>query len=214
MTDNHATAGAPAEGTIKFTVSSHRKTGPLPLEEYAEVDEYRSRLWRLGLIGWSESAGYGYGNISARRSAGGLVISGTQTGHKPALDGSDYVIVDSWDFAANSVSCTGPCLPSSEALSHAALYGRAGINAVIHVHSRPLWLTLIRDGALSTEENIPYGSEALYRRLAELVAAIVELPFILVTKGHEDGVFAAGRDLAEAFGIVVEHFEKAAGRRA
>ncbi len=201
-----------AEGTIKFTVGEHRRTPPLEAREYRHVEEYRERLWKLGLVGFSEEAGYGYGNISARRQAGGFVISGTQTGHKPVLNGSDYVIVDRWDFAANTVHCSGPCLPSSEALSHAAFYERPEINAVIHVHSRPLWLALMRADVLSTGEDIPYGSEQLYRRLSELVVTSSPpppVPLILVTRGHEEGVFSAGRAFDETYRIIVEHVERA-----
>ena len=200
------------EGTIKFTVGEHRHTPPLEAAEYRRVEEYRERLWKLDLIGFSEEAGYGYGNISARREAGGFVISGTQTGHKPVLAGSDYVVVDQWDFGANTVHCFGPCLPSSEALSHAAFYERPEVNAVIHVHSRPLWLALMRADVLSTEEDIPYGSEQLYRRLTELVVASSPpppVPLILVMRGHEEGVFSAGRTFEEAYRIIVEHFERA-----
>ncbi len=207
MADRGATP-VPGEGTIKFTVGEHRKTGPLERSEYEEIEVFRERLWKLRLIGYSETERVGYGNISARRAAGGFVISGTQTGHKPVLDGSDYVIVDGWDFARNRVDCAGPCLPSSEALSHAALYDREEIDAVIHVHSRRLWLALIRDNALSTEEHIPYGSEMLYRRLTELVVERVSrpaIPLLLVTRGHEDGVFAAGATMEEAFRTIADY---------
>jgi ribulose-5-phosphate 4-epimerase/fuculose-1-phosphate aldolase len=145
------------------------------------------------------------------------VISGTQTGHEEVLDGGDYVIVDDWDFARNSVVCTGSCLPSSEALSHAALYQRPDVGGVIHVHSRMLWNALIQAGCMSTEEDIAYGSEALYRRLAELAGSglgsglaesypagkMPDLPLVIVTKGHQDGVFAAGADLAEAYEAII-----------
>ena len=157
------------------------------------------------------------GNISSRWSLGGFVVSGTQTGHKEVLDGGDYVVVDDWDFARNSVSCSGPCLPSSEALSHAALYRRPDVGGVIHVHSRVLWDALIKTGALCTEDHIAYGSEAMYRRLAQLAGCgtgagldgsdpagkVPDLPLIIVTKGHQDGVFVAGADLAEAYEAIL-----------
>jgi ribulose-5-phosphate 4-epimerase/fuculose-1-phosphate aldolase len=202
-----------AEGTIKFTVENRRIGPPLVLEGYQDIEAIRDKLWQQRLIGHDELAKVGYGNISRRRSGGGFVISGTQTGHKAKLDGSDYVVVDEWDFARNSVSCTGPCLPSSEALSHAALYQRPDVGGVIHVHSRVLWSALIQGGAISTEEDIAYGSEALYRRLAELAGSglgselaesdtagkMPDLPLVIVTKGHQDGVFAAGSDLTQAY---------------
>lgn len=192
-----------AEGIIKFTVGTRRPGPPLALEDYQGIEVIRSSLWRQKLIGHDDHANVGYGNISRRRSHGGFVISGTQTGHKEVLDGGDYVVVDGWDFSRNSVSCTGPCLPSSESLSHAALYQRPDVGAVIHVHCRKLWDVLIQAGALSTEDDIAYGSEALYRRLGELAGTVVGLPLVIVTKGHQDGVFAAGTDLAEAYEAVI-----------
>jgi L-ribulose-5-phosphate 4-epimerase len=211
-----------AEGTIKFTVQNRRPGPPLALDDYQHIEDVRSRLWQRKLIGHDEQANVGYGNISHRRSCGGFLISGTQTGYKEVLDGGDYVAVDDWDFTRNSVSCTGPCLPSSEALSHAALYQRSDVNGVIHVHSRVLWTALIQAKALSTEDYITYGSEALYKRLMELAGLGIialpagswpagsgpagnapGLPLVIVTKGHQDGVFVAGADLASAYQAII-----------
>jgi ribulose-5-phosphate 4-epimerase/fuculose-1-phosphate aldolase len=206
-----------AEGVIKFTVKDRRPGPPIALEDYQDIEAIRSRLWQLKLIGHDSQANVGYGNISRRRSLGGFVISGTQTGHKAALDGADYVVVDACDFSHNSVSCTGPCLPSSESLSHAALYTRTDVGGVIHVHCRVLWDELIQNGTLSTEEGIAYGSEALYQRFGELAGtgtgsdtagnqpadSAPGLPLVIVTKGHQDGVFVAGTDLAEAYEAVI-----------
>ncbi|MFH2113621.1 MAG: class II aldolase/adducin family protein [Spirochaetota bacterium] len=196
-----------AEGNIKFTVNKRQPGPSIALEDYQDIEAIRSRLWQMKFIGHDKQADVGYGNISRRRTRGGFVISGTQTGHKGILDGGDYVVVDDWDFSHNSVSCTGPCLPSSEALSHAALYQRSDVGGVIHVHSRVLWDALIQYGAISTEEDIAYGSEALYQRLAELAGTGTGLPLVIVTKGHQDGVFVAGSDLAEAYEAIVNLFE-------
>ena len=210
MADPSASHGA-AEGTIKFVVEACRVTPPLDRAAFDEVEAFRARLWPRELIGHDAVRGYGYGNLSARRREGGFVITGTQTGHLPVLDGSDYTVVNGWDFSRNTVRCTGPCRPSSEALSHAAFYLRPEVGGVIHVHARGLWHALIRDGALSTEADIPYGSERLYRRIIERVVACTPpppIPLLLVMKGHEDGVFAAGRNLAEAWGVIREAIER------
>jgi L-ribulose-5-phosphate 4-epimerase len=207
-----------AEGVIKFIVDKRQPGPSLAPVDYQDIEVVRARLWQLRLIGHDQQAGIGYGNISQRRLRGGFVISGTQTGHKENLDGGDYVVVDDWDFARNSVSCTGPCLPSSEALSHAALYQQPDVGGVIHVHCRVLWDELIQAGALCTEGHIAYGSEALYQRLGELAGTLPGgsvpaqrvpevrapgLPLVIVTKGHQDGVFVAGRDLAEAYEAII-----------
>lgn len=193
-----------ADGVIKFTVAKRVVVPGLPGDEWERVEEIRSLLWRAGLVGHDPELDVGYGNISARRPDGGFVISGTQTGHKDRLGPGDYVIVDAWDFSSGSVDCRGACLPSSEALSHAALYRRPDVGGVIHVHARRLWEAMARAGDLCTGENIPYGSRMLYNRLGELALERGNLPILVVALGHQDGVFAAGTDLRQAYDAIME----------
>lgn len=197
---NRDAAAAPpgTEGVIKFNIGLQRRTEALPEAEWVELEAWRSKLWWRGLVGYDEVLGLGFGNISVRRPSGGFVITGTQTGGLDRLDGRHYVSVDAWDFARNRVDCSGPMLPSSEAMSHAALYAaNPAIGAVIHAHARSLWLRMLDARELSTPEDVPYGSVALYTRLMELASGREALPFLVAVAGHPDGVFAAGGDPAE-----------------
>ncbi|MBU0936032.1 MAG: class II aldolase/adducin family protein [Spirochaetes bacterium] len=239
-----AADSAPADGVIKFRIAGRTELPELAELLWAELDLWRGRLWQLGLIGHNAELNVGFGNISLRLDHSSFVISGTQTGHKPSLGGQDYVIVEQCNFAANSVSCRGPCLPSSEALSHGALYRQPAFNAVVHVHNRRLWDYLrakcsaapaapaagnaatVDQAAVgadrcssvrcaATPEPIPYGSRQLYEALGELALAgldPVSLPqrgltpqsLLVVTLGHEDGVFAAAASLAEACQLILD----------
>jgi L-ribulose-5-phosphate 4-epimerase len=200
------TATAEKDGVLKFSVSRQQAAPANP--RWMELDATRKLLWQQGLIGHDPALNVGYGNISLRLPGGHFLISASQTGHKAQLLAEDYVEVDGWDFASNSVTCRGTGLPSSEALSHAALYNHPGVAAVIHVHHRVLWQQLIIAGVMSTAADIPYGSEALYRAFLSLVAggpAACQLPLLLVTKGHESGIFVAAASLQAAHQILLEH---------
>lgn len=241
-----AADSAPADGVIKFRVAGRIELPELAEPLWAELDHWRDQLWQLGLIGHNRELNVGFGNISRRLDGGGFVISGTQTGHKRQLDGRDYVIVEQCDFAANSVHCRGPCLPSSEALSHGALYRQPAFNAVVHVHKRQLWDYLRAKLAASpaaagsaaanqaataagctgavrcaaTAANIPYGSRQLYEALGGLallgsdpmsaLARRGQTPqsLLVVTLGHEDGVFAAAGSLAEACALILDTYKE------
>ncbi len=188
------------EGTIKFSLAEFEETAPFADGVWRELELYRSRFHRAGLIGFDDASGYGFGNISIRGQGAEFVITATQTGHLPQLDGRHYCRVTHADFARNQLSCSGPAKPSSEALSHAAFYTHPQIGAVVHVHNRVLWQKLIAEGCLSTPAAVSYGSPELYRIITGIMNdPSRELPALLVTIGHQDGVFAAGRNLQEVW---------------
>ena len=73
------------EGYIKFN-SEWVKAEPLSLDKIKDINECRSRLYKLGLIGILED-GIGFGNISKRiLETNHFVITGTQTGEIPILN--------------------------------------------------------------------------------------------------------------------------------
>lgn len=197
--------GAKPDGVVKFNISRQLSAPAHPL--WTELDRTRCRLWQQGLIGHDPVLAVGYGNISLRLAEDQFLISASQTGHKPCLTADDYVIVDGWDFGDNSVCCRGSRSPSSEALSHAALYGHPAVQAVIHVHNAALWRSLIATGATSTAADIPYGSPALFRAFQSLLTAGAGrafLPLVVVTIGHEAGVFVAAASLESAHQALTE----------
>ncbi|HUX22792.1 MAG TPA: class II aldolase/adducin family protein [Spirochaetia bacterium] len=191
------------DGTIKFSIAKFEETAPHSHRVWREIEAYRSRFHRAGLIGFDEASGFGFGNISSRGEGTDFVITATQTGHLLQLDGRHYCRVTHADFERNQLSCSGPAKPSSEALSHAAFYTRPQVGAVVHVHNRLFWHKLIAGACLSTPAEVSYGSPELYRIIAEIMNDPTrELPALLVTIGHQDGVFAAGRDLEEVWQVV------------
>ncbi len=134
---------AETEGVIKYRLDFTR--GPAsPRSLIDSINAWRRILYQLELVGSDPNryGGLGFGNVSRRVRAGepAFVISGTQTGHLPALGPAHYCLVSHCDPHCNAVTAQGPIRPSSEALTHGALYDAdPGIQCVLHVHSPDIW---------------------------------------------------------------------------
>lgn len=192
----------PGEGVIQYRLNYHIDHD-LECGALAELNHWRSYLFRLGLIGQDALRydGLGYGNVSHRLQGEGhsFVISGTQTGHLPLLCKEHYVIVEKAEVEKNAIDAHGPVKPSSESLTHAALYhADDGINAVIHVHSPLLWQNAQVLALLSTAPDVTYGTPGMAQAVAECVSNHDDVVGIIAMLGHEDGIIAYADDIEKA----------------
>lgn len=193
------------EGIIKFECD-WLKTKPVQAEAIRELNEYRSKLYSLGLIGMYKK-GIGYGNISIRFKDNQFIITGSKTGGIKNLTPEHYSIVTSVDIDKNKLSCRGPIKPSSESLSHAACYlVEHGIGAVVHVHSKELWEKLLNKAA-TTEKEAEYGTPEMAHKIMSLIR---KNPFrkLIVMGGHDGGIITFGSNLKEAANTIIEHLER------
>jgi hypothetical protein len=189
------------EGVIKYRLDFTR--GPaLPTARLRELIGWQRILRRLGLVG-RDPARYGglaYGNLSLRQPDGSFIISASQTADRPHPGPTDYTCVTDWDFAANRLTATGPASPSSESLTHAALYDAdPAIGCILHVHCPEIWQ---RGDALAlpgTDPQVAYGTPAMAGEVGRLYR---EYGFaghgVLVMGGHQDGILGFGRDPDDA----------------
>ncbi len=161
-------------------------------------------MHRLRLIGRNPDKydGYGYGNISKRTNLNDsrFIISGTQTGNKQTLSGTDYCLVTKADPYQNLITSEGPCKPSSEALTHAMVYRqRQSAQCIIHAHCPEIWH---QTGALNlpyTGPNVPYGSRAMAVAVEKLFqSGQLNAVSLFTMLGHEDGIIAFGKSIQEA----------------
>ena len=200
------------EGVIKFDLQ-FTPAPPLPAAELAELNAWRRILFLLGLVGQDPARyeGLGFGNVSLRLPPYGappkkrrFAISGTQTGGLPELGAEHYALVASCDPAANRVVAAGPLRPSSEALTHGALYALdPELRCVLHVHSPLLWRQAAPLQLPLTDPGAAYGTPAMAAEVARLYAEpAVRTGGILAMGGHEDGLVAFGAD-AETAGTVL-----------
>lgn len=201
------------EGVVQYELE-HRP-GQAPQQHLiALMDGWRTVLFRLGLVGGGNPTRYnglGFGNVSRRTAGGGFLISGTQTGHLPVLGSAGYCFVLEYDSGANRISASGPVLPSSEALTHGAVYAACPqAVCVFHVHSPVIWNAADQLGLACSDTEIPYGTPAMADEMGRLCCQAAPTDRgLFVMGGHQDGVIAYGPDEDTAGQLLVASLAKA-----
>jgi ribulose-5-phosphate 4-epimerase/fuculose-1-phosphate aldolase len=176
---------------------------------FAELNRYRRKLLELGMMG-VDASGIGFGNLSIRNGATSrFYITGSATGGISELMPANYAKVVAYDFARNWLQCEGSTVASSESLTHAAVYeSDPTARAVIHCHDMKLWATLL-DKAPTTPKKVEYGTpEMAYavRRLFDMTD--VKRRKIFAMAAHDGGLVTFGKDLQDAFRILMRHDEQ------
>lgn len=210
------------EGVIKFT-TAHRDE-PLPAHRFAEqvalLTAWREILARLELVGQDVARyeGAGYGNVSSRigpfpgaRGQRGFVITGTQTGGARCVGAEQYCVVTRYELARNRVESWGPVLPSSESMTHGAIYDLSPhIRCVLHVHSPVLWGAAARLKLPTTAPDVPYGTVAMAREVERLYreTSLADRR-IFAMAGHEDGIVVFGKTAEDAGQALLTHLAAA-----
>ncbi|WP_457668693.1 class II aldolase/adducin family protein [Thiolapillus sp.] len=187
-----------AEGVIKFDLE-HTQAPALPVEDTAELRAWFAVLRQLNLLGQNPDRylGYAYGNISKRMETG-FVISCTQTSGKEALGQEDFTLVTGFDIHNNRLASRGPCPPSSEAMSHGAVYqALPGAGAVFHVHSPAIWRRSKTLGLPETDPGIEYGTPQMAEAVNRLLKGNTP-DRVFSMGGHEDGIIAWGKSPQDA----------------
>ncbi len=206
------------DGVIKYDRSQFEHSDALSSDEFYELERWRNTLYNLKLIGEYLPEKIGYGNLSQRKDYRYLkkiekpqfIITGTQTGGLPELNGEYYTRVLDFDLSKNQVNVNGPLEASSEALTHAAVYeGNPNINVVFHIHSTPIWKGMIAENYPATAKEIPYGTLDMANAVQEIVK--VNDSGIIVMKGHDDGVISFANDLDTAGKLLLQVYDKFGG---
>ena len=188
---------------VKFTYERAR-ADIAPFDALAKLNAVRRKLLEQHLMG-VDSNGVGFGNLSVRDgSTMSFYITGSATGGLPELTPADCVRVVAYDFAKNWLRYEGAAIPSSESLTHAAIYeSDPTISAVIHCHDSVLWRTLL-DRVPTTLKAIAYGTpEMAYEIMRLFTLSDVRTREIFVMAGHEGGIVTFGKNLEDAFDVVM-----------
>lgn len=155
--------------------------------------------------------GLGYGNVSRRLESSGqegaFVISGTQTGALEHLAAHHYCIVQEAWPEENGIVAEGPVKPSSEALTHAAVYAAdASIHSVIHVHCPEIWACSQTLQIPAVSARIAYGTPAMAAAVRLLFrSGTLREKFLFSMLGHADGLVSFGMTVEEAAQSLIKH---------
>jgi ribulose-5-phosphate 4-epimerase/fuculose-1-phosphate aldolase len=175
-----------------------------PFDALAELNAYRRKLLEQRLMG-VDSTGVGFGNVSVRDGVSkNFYITSSATGGLPELTSTDCVRVVTYDFARNWLRYEGAAIPSSESLTHAAVYeSDPSTSAIIHCHDLGLWATLL-DRVPATSKAVAYGTpEMAYEIMRLFKVSNVRGEKILVMAGHEGGIVTFGEDLEDTFDVLM-----------
>jgi len=157
-----------------------------------------------------DANGIGFGNLSVRDGvSGNFYITGSATGGLPELTPTDCVRVVAYDFEKNWLRYEGAAIPSSESLTHAAIYqSDPTISAVIHYHDSVLWRMRL-DRVPTTSKGIAYGTpDMAYEIMRLFTVSDVRSREIFVMAGHEGGIVTFGKNLEDAFDVVMRERRK------
>jgi len=201
-----------AEGVVKYQLRFESTELP-EATGLPELIAWRARLHQLGVLGQHPSRydGFGYGNVSLRTGVDSFLISGTQTGKPEHLPANQFAEVSAVDLSNNRLAARGSIKPSSEALTHAAVYRLdADIGCVLHVHSPEIWQYADLLGLPCTPGETEYGTAKMAAAVTALYAEIpARATGVFAMRGHSDGVVAFGPD-PEAAGSVLLRLLKGA----
>ena len=195
---------------VKFTYQCAR-ADIAPFDELPDLNACRRKLRELRLIG-VDSNGIGFGNLSVRdRGTSNFYITGSATGGLPELTSRDCVRVVAYDFQKNWLRYEGSAIPSSESLTHAAIYESDSMtSAVIHCHDSVLW-TVLLDRAPTTSKAVAYGTPEMAYEIVRLFNATdVRNRRIFAMAGHEGGIVVFGNDLRRAVDMVIRDLRQSA----
>lgn len=210
------------EGAIKFE-AAHRECS-LPPRRFGDAAcrliAWREIFAKTGLVGQEPGlyGGFGYGNVSCRvgppsapRRRRAFLITGTQTSGKVCMSLADLCVVESCDPRRNRVESYGGTLPSSESLTHGAIYDLGShIRCVFHAHSPTIWRRAEALRIPTTGPRVPYGTPAMAREVERLwrSTSLANLG-MLAMGGHEDGIIAFGRSAEEAGEVMLRFLARA-----
>lgn len=215
------------EGVIKFNLEHqmHRLHFNKEIEQQlTELNFWRRQLFRHEVIGCDLSR-YGacYGNVSMRyilpeslefaahKNIGqrSFLISGTQTGKLEDLTNGHFARIYRYDPSKNKVWSEGPLEPSSESMTHGAVYDLShDIKYVFHIHSPSLWKAASSLAIPITSAQVPYGTPAMAVEVKKLFREFVPLPGIFSMGGHEDGLMSFGSTAKDAGSLLMDYILK------
>ena len=180
---------AEVEGVIKFDYAFDETDEVVPIDE--QILLWRQMLFQYDLVGEvpDRYGGFGFGNISYRLPQG-FAITASQTGRAAILEAQDFALVTDWSLERNWLRAEGAMRPSSESLTHAAIYAAtASIQAFFHVHSPALCGSQEMLCLPETAASIPYGTVEMAATLKALTQRLGAEGLIRMA-GHEDGIVA------------------------
>jgi L-ribulose-5-phosphate 4-epimerase len=181
------------DGVIKFHVEHETKVC-CNESDIAELTPWRNELRAAGLVGQdlTRYGGLGFGNLSKRMADGTFLITASQTGHLETLTPDHYARITNFNPGQNQVCSKGMNPPSSETMTHLAVYGsRPAVRFVFHVHCPEIWNAKDDLDLPVTDPAIECGTVEMFYEVRRLLKVREHYQHgLLAMGGHTDGLLA------------------------
>jgi hypothetical protein len=179
------------EGVIRFCVEC--ETGKAcDASEIEDLETWRAELQKRGWLGHDPCryGGLGFGNLSKRLADGTFLITGSQTSRLPKLTPTEYAKIIEFNLERNWVRAVGLTKPSSEVLTHLAIYGSLSTAMyVFHTHIPEIWNRRHELNIPATNAKVQCGTIEMFREVERLLQdRTVSQLGILAMGGHQDGI--------------------------
>ena len=188
------------EGVIKFHVEHETKVC-CHESDIAGLTKWRKELRAAGLVGQdiTRYGGLGFGNLSKRMKDGTVLITASQTGHLDALTPEHYARIADFNPGQNLVRSKGMHPPSSETMTHLAVYASLpAVQFVFHVHCPEIWNAKDDLDLPVTDPAVECGTVEMFCEVRRLLQIRENYQSgILVMGGHPDGLLAWARTADE-----------------
>lgn len=196
------------DGIIKYKLSL-KMTPPLKPEDYIDLEKWRVILYRMGAVGEYRDSNIGYGNLSKRipGTIDQFIITGSQTGRYPNLNGRQYTKVLKCSIDKASIEAMGPIAPSSEALTHFGIYQLCNdVNFVFHIHHLELWSSMCKQQGMFTPKDISYGTKEMAEAVKKLISS--KPTGVIAMGGHSEGIISWGETAEQAGKLLLDAIKK------
>src|SRR5690606_30824448 len=140
-----------------------------------------------------------------------MLVTGTQTGGMRDISLAHLCLVERYDYQRNWVKSTGLIEPSSETMTHGAIYDLSpAIRFVLHAHSPVIWRRAKALRIPTTDPRVAYGTPEMAREVQRLWGgSTLPATRILAMGGHEDGIIVFGGTAEEAGQVLVGYLARA-----
>lgn len=193
VTEAAVTRRMKLEGVTKFHVK-HEIDVCCGKSDLKELTKWRNKLQAAGLVGQDTTryGGLGFGNLSKRMEDGTFLITASQTGHLRTLTPDHYARITNSDPSHNLVWSKGMNPPSSETMTHLAVYRSIStVRFVFHVHSPAIWNAKAELGLPVTDPTVECGTVEMFYEVRRLLENHHNgTGDILTMGGHVDGLLA------------------------
>ena len=196
------------EGVIRFGVELD--TRPCCRQsDIVDLEKWRTELRARGMVGQDTAryGGLGFGNLSKRMEDGTFLITASQTGHLEKLTPAEYVRIEGFNPAQNLVRAKGLKEPSSEAMTHLAIYeSDPAISHVFHVHCPEIWTARDELNIPATKPDIECGTVEMFYEVRRMLENWDDPQrTILAMGGHRDGIMSWGKTALHAGSILLSY---------